>query len=462
MGGAADPELRLVPVSGIGALSSVLTEELSAIADQKGAAGFGVTGVEIFEQERAALRMARETDLAGPLGFTFEDPVLATDPTSSFPWARSMVVVSYDYIPASHLPAGSGALVARFATADQYEAVRAVTSAIADRLRARGHRAEVLSDDNRLVDRAAAVRAGVGWWGKSTMVLAPGHGPWLLLGSVVTDAALESSSPMRRDCGTCTACIPACPTQALGDWGLDARRCLSTWLQTPGSIPQWIRPRLGRRVYGCDDCLTACPPGRKTLNSAGMAPVELSFTELLGMTDDALLDRFGWWYVPRRQGRFIRRNLLVAAGNSAEPEAWNAVMTHSLHLSSMIRGHAYWAIARGFAGGETLRAALETETVPEAIDELILALLMFEQPESYSIVLTADEWARSQKTIRGLALIGPHASARFGAGDVEVVPVADDGGGLDRLDGPMVRVYDPDRLLERHRRMKKLAALAQA
>ena len=285
------------------------------------------------------------------------------------------------------------------------------------------------------------------------MVLAPGHGPWMLLGTVVTDASIPASSPMQRDCGTCSACIPACPTGALGEWGLDARRCLSTWLQTPGSVPQWIRPLMGRRVYGCDDCLTACPPGGRALATAGERPGQLPFSESLELSDDALLDRFDWWYVPRRQGRFIRRNLLVAAGNSREPAAREVVEGHTRHPSSMIRGHAYWATARGFDGRNLLRKALDYETVPEARDELLLALLMAEHPEAHAVVLEADEKARVDESIRGLALVGPHALADGRADqDPELVFVSRGGAGIERIEAPMVRVYDPDRVLEDRRR----------
>jgi len=431
-----------------------LADELSTLAHRKGAAGFGVTGAQVFTEGRTALRASHETGRSGPLRFTYDDPDLATDVSKSFPWARSLVVVSYDYVPRADTPPPEGAVVGRFATADQYEEVRHITGAITDHLRTRGHRAEVLSDDNRLVDRAAAVRAGVGWPGKSTMVLAPGHGPWMLLGTVVTDASIPASSPMQRDCGTCSACIPACPTGALGEWGLDARRCLSTWLQTPGSIPQWIRPVLGRRVYGCDDCLTACPPGGRALALAGERPRQLPFSDLLALPDDDLLDRFVWWYVPRRQGRFIRRNLLVAAGNSREPAALEAVEAHTRHPSSMIRGHAYWAMARGFEGRSALRKALEIETVQEARDELLLALLMTEHPGAHAAVLSADENARGDESIRGLALVGRHASADGrGDEDLELVFVGRDGVGTERIEAPMVRVYDPDRALEEWRRV---------
>jgi epoxyqueuosine reductase len=432
-------------------MSAELTTELSAIAGGLGAAGFGVCGVEPFHRESAALRARKDAGRSGPLGFTYDDPDTATDITRSFPWARSLVVLSWNYLTDASTPAASGGEIGRFATSNHYQALRRISAAIAEHLTAAGHRAEILVDDSRLVDRAAAVRAGLGWSGKSTMVLAPGHGPWMLLGSVVTDARLDVSEPMRRDCGSCSACIPACPTAALGPEGLDARRCLSTWLQTPGSIPQWIRPLLGRRVYGCDDCLIACPPGGPALASAGSSPLDLPFAELLSLSDDDLLDRFSWWYVPRRQGRFIRRNLLVAAGNSGEEAALEVIEHHLNHPSSMVRGHAYWALARGFARDDTLRHALDLETVAEARDELLLALLMIWHPAAHARVLRADEEARGWSEVRGLALVGPLAEGVDGDEGLELVTIGRSASISGRLRLPMVRVYDPDRRLERLR-----------
>lgn len=460
-------------------MSPGLSAELSALADAHGVASFGVAGIDPFERERLTLLAARGAGRSGPLRFTYDDPDEATDLTRSFPWARRVVVIGWDYLAESSTPAADGAVVGRFATSNHYERLRHIASVLAARLVEYGYRAELLIDDNRLVDRAAAARAGVGWVGKSTMVLAPGHGPWMLLGSVVTDAPLTVSAPMQRECGTCVACLPACPTDALKDRGLDARRCLSTWLQAPGSIPQWIRPLLGRRIYGCDDCLTACPPGKRALTVAADKPLDLPFPDLLALADDELLDRFSWWYVPRRQGRFVRRNLLVAAGNSGERGALGPIEDHLTHRSSMIRGHAAWAMARGFPGKArtVLRDALTTETVPEALDELALALLMVEHPETHKAVLAADELVGTSEAMRALAVIGPHARGEGGAdsdlellvihsgaapppvsqirGTVELVDVDDELGDIGRQ---MATVYDPDRRLEELRRRSRDAA----
>lgn len=357
------------------------TEALRETAMAAGAAGFGITPASPFTQAQLRLNQHREHGLAGSLHFTYDDPTTATDVSRSFPWARSLVVFSHHYSPRP--TPQEGAVVASFATRNHYLDVEAVAVAISSTLAASGYRAETLIDDNRLVDRAAAARAGVGWLGKSTMALSPQHGPWLLLGTVVTDADLEPTPPMSRTCGTCAACIPACPTDAITSMGLDARRCIAAWLQSPGSLPRWIRPHIGRRIYGCDDCLTSCPPGHKALGIASAETPTLSFSDLLALTDQDLVERFDWWYVPRRDGRYLRRNLLVAAGNSREKEAIGAIQAHISHPSSMIRGHAVWGLARalGEAARDDLEEALELETVPEAASEIEHALAMIDCDE---------------------------------------------------------------------------------
>jgi epoxyqueuosine reductase len=358
------------------------TADLQRVAAQLGAVAFGVTTAAPFRESRDRLRRHRSNGMSGPLHFTYDDPDLATDISLSFPWAHSLVVFAHGYLDTSHPPAGTGPTVGRFATSDQYEPVRRIADGLMAELTGVGWKAEALIDDNRLVDRAAAVRSGVGWLGRSTMVLSPGNGPWLLIGSVVTDAELVATSPMVRTCGTCVACIPACPTGAITTEGLDARRCISTWLQAPGPIPRWIRPLVERRIYGCDDCLTSCPPGLPGLSRRGEPPTPLSFAGLLGLSDEALLERFSWFYVPHRDARFMRRNLLVAAGNSEEAAALPAILDHFTHRSSLVRGHAYWALARslGADAWTTLRRRQPYETAPDALAELASALLMVREP----------------------------------------------------------------------------------
>lgn len=343
-----------------------------------GVDALGSCGVEPFTDVSAAIQDRVEAGAHADLRFTFADPATSTNVRVSFPWARSLIVAGRAYVPMSGRPesASGRGRVARFATADHYAPLRRGLHLIADRLGQAGHRGEVLCDDNRLVDRAAAVRAGLGWWGKSTMVIAPRVGPWMLFGSVVTDAAVEPTASMVRDCGTCTACVPACPTGALDTPGhLDARLCLAAVLQKPGSIPVGLREAVADRMYGCDACLVACPPGQRLDEKSDTRPGP-DLADVLGMSDEVLLGRFGHFYIPRRDPRYLRRNALVALGNSGTSDHVPLLVEYLHHRSALLRGHAAWALGR--VGGEVATAALRErlaiETVSDVREEIRAAL----------------------------------------------------------------------------------------
>lgn len=355
-----------------------LEQRLRRIAEQSGLIGFGIAATEPFPEVRVEMerRLAAGSATAGR--FTYRDPVSATDVRSTAPWAECIVTVAHGYVPASGDPGpprpGSGR-IARFATEDHYRPLRAGLDRIAAALTGDGHRGLVLVDDHRLVDRAPAVRSGVAWWGRSTMALAPGIGPWLLLGSVVTDAELAVTEPMRRDCGTCTACLPACPTGALEDGVLDARRCLAHLLQAQGPIPVEFRTAVGDRFYGCDDCLDACPPGRRALEDSPRAG-RIDLTEVLSATDETLLRRFAHFYIPGRRPRYLRRNALVALGNSGGRDAAAMAARYLTDPDPLLRSHAAWALGRlgGTGAATVLESALATETDGEVVAEIEEAL----------------------------------------------------------------------------------------
>jgi epoxyqueuosine reductase len=223
---------------------------------------------------------------------------------------------------------------------------------MAERLRDDGHRARVLMDDNALVDRAAAHRAGLGWWGKNTNLLIPDGGSWFLLGSVLTDLVLAPATGRVPDgCGTCRRCLDACPTGALGPPGvLDARKCLTWLLQARGDFPREYRVALGDRLYGCDDCQTVCPPSRSGLSDRS-DPDEawVDVLALLALDDDELLEQVGHWYIPGRQARYVRRNLLVVLGNAGDPADARVVLAIEAALTddqAVVRSHAVWAARR--------------------------------------------------------------------------------------------------------------------
>jgi len=358
-----------------------LGPSLAAAAESAGLVGYGVCDASPFGEAAHSIADANDSGRAAGLHFTYTEPA-ATDVTRSFPWARSIVVGAWSYLEQAGSPgpqaAGSGR-VARFATDEHYADLREALARLAGVLAAEGHLAEILIDDNRLVDRAAAVRAGVGWWGKNTMVLAPGIGPWMLLGSIVTDAALEATEPMKRDCGSCEACLPACPTGALVVPGvLDARLCLAYWAQAPGTIPVELREAMADRVYGCDDCLEACPPGQRALDEHSATRAgRLELAEILGADSTTLLERLSHFYVPKRNARFLRRNALVALGNVGAPDAVAIAAGFLGHPDELLRSHAAWAL--GSLGGPMARAALgaraSVERSPDVGHEISQALV---------------------------------------------------------------------------------------
>jgi len=324
----------------------VLRDHLLEIALDHGCVGFGVTSADPFGGLAATMHERQAAGLSADLAFTYRDPTVAADVRRTFPWARRLVAIAFAYEPAAgtSAPEPGTVRIARFADGDQYSGLREALGGLVAELEASGARAEALSDDSRLVDRAVAVRAGIGWWGRSTMVLVPGAGPWVLLGSVATDAPLELDEPMARTCGTCTACIPACPTGAILDDGvLDVRRCLAHHLQAPGIIPEELRRASGDRLYGCDDCLTSCPPGSRVLEVAGLITGP-AILDILGATDAVLLERYGHFYLPARRPRVLRRNALVAAGNSRSPELEPVVVGYLGHPDWLLRAHAAWAV----------------------------------------------------------------------------------------------------------------------
>lgn len=357
-----------------------LAVRLQATGAACGLIGFGVCGVEPFSEVLAEMDRRRAGGESGRLRFTYADPVVATDVRRSFPWAVRLVVGATTYLPGAGNPGSprsNHGRVARFATADHYESLRQSLGAVGDVLRDAGHRAEVLIDDGRLVDRAAAVRAGIAWWGKSTMALTPKYGPWTLLGSVVTDAELPTTPAMQRDCGTCVACIPACPTGALDQTGtLDATLCISYWAQMPGVIPIPIREAWGDRLYGCDSCLDACPPGGRWSALATGRGLRIDLLELLAASDEALRTRFGHFYIPRNDPDYLRRNALVALGHCGNVESVPLIAGYLRSRRPMLRAHAAWSLGRMRepAGLAALETAVAAETDPAVQAEISGAL----------------------------------------------------------------------------------------
>jgi len=351
--------------------------ELAAIGRRGGLDAVGFCTAEPFTETADALIRRKQAGLHAGMQFTYRNPQRSTDPQNLLPGAVALVVgaveyeaqaaslngdrVSYevsdgvsDSSPADVTPF---ARVAAYARSDYYTVLKKGLQAVADALHSCGHKAVVTADSNALVDRAAAHRAAIGWWGKNSNILVPGLGSLVVLGSVVTDAPIVTSNPepLPDGCGTCQKCLEGCPTGAIIAPGtVDARRCLAWLVQAEGVFDPDYRVALGDRIYGCDDCSDVCPPNRLRIRRKSDPQVvdQQSFVELLELlesSDEELLSRFGRWYIPRREPRYLRRNALVVLANVADPSdpRTSAVVEQALRdPDPMIRAHGVWCARR--------------------------------------------------------------------------------------------------------------------
>lgn len=369
-------------------VASPSLEHLRDVAARAGVEHLGCTSAEPFDDTRKVLLERREQGLNGSMQFTYRNPARSTDPHATLPVARSILVGALSYhrrepeVPAQRGPV---ARVARYVWADDQERLLAGLGAVADELRSAGHRAVVLSDQNHLVDRAVAHRAGIGWFGKNANLLIPGSGSWFILGSVLTDAEIDDRVQAVADgCGSCVRCIDACPTGAIVAPGVvDARRCLSWTLQSTGPFPVDQRVAVGDRIYGCDDCQDVCPPNRReVLRVRPGRPAVLDrigdpdrawvpILEMLEADDEEILAAHGRWYVAERDPRYLRRNALVVLGNigdGADPRV-RAVLSTSLRDDDpLVRSHAVWSARR--LGCDDLLVAVISDPDPQVQEEL--------------------------------------------------------------------------------------------
>ena len=235
-----------------------------------------------------------------------------------------------------------------------------------------GHetRARVFVDDGALLERAVAERAGLGWFGKNTNILTQTHGSWVFLGALITDLELEPDQPLKKTCGDCIRCIPACPTGAIvAPYTLDARRCISyLTIEHRGVIPYELRELMGDWVFGCDVCQEVCPVNTDVrgnqmpeLKRTGFDAMEL--IPLLYMTQQEFSTKFRNSPIKRAKLVGMQRNACIALGNIADIRAVTVLGDALRQGASLVRGHAAWALGRigGSIGQDLLTSALEAE-----------------------------------------------------------------------------------------------------
>jgi epoxyqueuosine reductase len=324
--------------------------ELERLAEELGIDVAGAAPAGPYETTERHIRERRGRGLFADMRFTMAQPETSCHPERLFDGARTVVSAALCYYAAGGDPAPGRGRLARYTWDDRYADLREKLDALGRRL---GGEYRILVDANQHVDREGAVRAGVGFYGKNTLVITRTHGSWVVLGTLVTSAEVEGTPPLELDCGSCRLCIDACPTGALDEPGtVDSTRCLSYWTQAPGSIPEEYRAALGDQAYGCDICQDVCPWNRgveKRRAEAGppsAAEPTVDLVEWLAADGDALVRRYDRLYVPRNDPRYLRRNALVALGNTGGPEHRDAVAAYAADPDPMLREHAEWALAR--------------------------------------------------------------------------------------------------------------------
>ena len=325
--------------------------------------GFALCRVANCEPPRHGDTFARWLDagMAGEMTPWLErGKAKRTDPQAVLPGARSVVVLAMNYWQGPRTAVQDNPAtgrIARYAWGDDYHDM------IEDRLRAldqclqgQGGQQRYYVDTGPVLERDFAAEAGAGWQGKSTMLLHPELGTWYFLAELLTTLALEPDAPIPHRCGSCTRCLDACPTGAIRHdrpFQLDARLCVSyLTIEHKGAIPLELRPLLGGRIYGCDDCLDACPWNRFALVSreatfqARAATAGRPLRDFLSMSDEGFRVAFKGSPIKRTKRRGLLRNVCVALGNVGTEADLPALAHAAGHEEELIAEHARWAIAR--------------------------------------------------------------------------------------------------------------------
>jgi epoxyqueuosine reductase len=371
-----------------------------------------ITGAEAFPEAERVIKTRIAAGLMDGLPwFTAERADVSCYPDALLPQARSIIALATCYL--SELPdesSGNGprGRISRYAWGDDYhDLIKPKLQRFASWLReyARGEVPELETrlfvDTGRMVDRAVAQRAGLGWYGKNTNILTHGWGSWVFLAEIVTNLPLapeDVDSPLKANCGRCEICLRACPTGALpAPYVLDNRRCISyLTIELRESIPLELRPLMGNLIFGCDICQQVCPVNLVAERRLGLRPSRPGSTQpvlfqphrtfrprqptgsspelipLLKLSEEEFRERFRGSPIKRAKRRGLLRNVCVALGNSGDRSAVPALCEALRHEEALVRGHAAWAL--GQLGGVQARHALEEALAGEEETEVQLEI----------------------------------------------------------------------------------------
>jgi epoxyqueuosine reductase len=330
----------------------------------------GIAGITIASDEERLLHWLA-LDRHGEMDYMQRHGVRRARPQELVPGTIRVISARMDYLPPNARDADDVlneptlGYISRYALGrDYHKVLRRRLAQLAERIAQEvdGTQYRVFVDSGPVLERAYARDAGLGWIGKHTNLINRSAGSWFFLGEILTDLPLPIDVPATAHCGTCTACIDVCPTQAIvGPHELDARRCISyLTIELRGSIPIEFRKAMGNRIYGCDDCQLVCP-----WNKFSRLSVEPDFLIRHGLDGASLIDLFAWTeaeFLARTEGSAIRRigyecwlrNIAVALGNA--PSSYDviaALESKSSHPSSLVREHVEWALNEHLSATQT-------------------------------------------------------------------------------------------------------------
>jgi epoxyqueuosine reductase len=330
-------------------------ERLREIAREAGFAAMGVAAAGRAPHADVFLQWLEEGNHAS-MDWLARRPELRCDPREVLPGARSVIALAMNYFHPDAPEAGPGARgrIARYARGRDYHNLIAKRLRVFDRmLQAEGGRQRCFVDSGPVLERDFAGLAGIAWAGKSTLAIHPKLGTWFFLAAVLTTLELPPDRPMADHCGKCTRCLTACPTGAIvAPRKVDARKCLAYWtIEHEGPLPEWVREALGDRIFGCDDCLDACPWNRfaQASREADFAPRPVSqwtLRDYLALDEAEFLRLFAGSPIRRAGRQGFLRNVCAALGNVGDSTDLAAVRTACADADPVVAEAAAWALAR--------------------------------------------------------------------------------------------------------------------
>jgi epoxyqueuosine reductase len=344
-----------------------LAQHIRQWGRELGFAAVGIADVDLSAAE-AGLQAWLAKGFHGEMDYMAAHGVKRSRPSELVPGTVRIISARLDYLPPAAadphavLADAEAAYVSRYALGrDYHKVLRNRLQTLAEKIGSEvgSHHFRVFTDSAPVLEVALASKSGLGWRGKHTLLLNRQHGSWFFLGEIYTDLPLPVDTPEQNHCGTCQACIDICPTQAIvAPYLLDARRCISyLTIELKGSIPLELRPLLGNRIYGCDDCQLVCP-----WNRFAQTATLPDFEVRNGLDSTQLVELFAWSeadFNARLAGSPIRRigherwlrNIAVALGNAPRSPAIQAALASRLnHASEQVREHVAWAQSRQHAG----------------------------------------------------------------------------------------------------------------